>query len=40
MLDAGNDATIVVLLVSGVLSIGLDTAFGDQPNGWIGGFRV
>lgn len=35
-----EDFTIVVLLISGVTSIGLELAFGEGENGWIEGAAI
>lgn len=35
-----EDFTIVVLIISGVTSIGLELAFGDRENGWIEGAAI
>lgn len=35
-----EDFTIVVLLISGVTSIGLELAFGEGDNGWIEGAAI
>lgn len=35
-----EDFTIIVLVISGVLSIGLELAFGDSDHGWVEGAAI
>lgn len=35
-----SDATVATLLVAGVLSLGLDLAYGDGPNDWVEGAAI